>query len=317
MDLLFKRYFWVLGILVVALCAGFAARSVNAVVAAKYLIESDEAKKRTATPEAETEARPDEAHKSKIGAPIADRNMFCSTCQPATPVAPTASGPSDPNNPPLTSLPLRLLATNIASNEKASFATVLNASTGRGGAYWIDQTIPGAGKVTRIRGKFRDFENESSHNVERIALGGEAAGAPAAEPLAAATEPPPPTESKDELVAAFDAGIKRVDDSNFDIDRALVDRVLANPMSVAKGARVVPSIKNGKPNGFKLYAIRPTSVYSKLGLMNGDTINSVNGFDLTTPDKALEVYTKVRESNNLSITVTRRGKSVSMNYNIK
>ena len=51
--------------------------------------------------------------------------------------------------------------------------------------------------------------------------------------------------------------------------------------------------------------------------MNGDTIHSVNGFDLTTPDKALEVYTKVRESNNLSVTVTRRGKPVSLKYSIK
>jgi general secretion pathway protein C len=49
-------------------------------------------------------------------------------------------------------------------------------------------------------------------------------------------------------------------------------------MAVAKGARVVPAVKNGKPDGFKLYAIRPSSVYSKLGLTNGDTIQSINGF---------------------------------------
>ena len=88
-------------------------------------------------------------------------------------------------------------------------------------------------------------------------------------------------------------------------------------MAVSRGARIVPSIKNGKANGFKLYAIRPSSVYSKIGLMNGDTIHAVNGFDLTTPDKALEVYTKVRESNNLSVTVTRRGKPVTLKYSIK
>jgi general secretion pathway protein C len=97
----------------------------------------------------------------------------------------------------------------------------------------------------------------------------------------------------------------------------VVDKVLANPMAVGRGARIVPSIKNGKPNGFKLYAIRPSSVYANIGLMNGDTLHAVNGFELTTPDKALEVYTKVRESNSLSVNITRRGKPVTLNYSIK
>ncbi len=71
-------------------------------------------------------------------------------------------------------------------------------------------------------------------------------------------------------------------------------------MAVAKGARVVPAVKNGKPDGFKLYAIRPSSVYAKLGLQNGDTLQSINGFDLTSADKALEVYTKLREATSLA-----------------
>ena len=79
----------------------------------------------------------------------------------------------------------------------------------------------------------------------------------------------------------------------------------------------MPSIKNGKPNGFKLYAIRPSSAFAKIGLQNGDTIHAINGFDLTSPDKALEVYTKVREANSISVSITRRGKPVNMNYSIR
>ena len=80
---------------------------------------------------------------------------------------------------------------------------------------------------------------------------------------------------------------------------------------------MVPSVKNGKANGFKLYAIRPSSVYSKLGLSNGDTIHAINGFELTSMDKALEVYTKVKEVNNLTVSVTRRGKPTTLNYSIR
>ena len=84
-----------------------------------------------------------------------------------------------------------------------------------------------------------------------------------------------------------------------------------------RGVRVVPSMKNGQPNGFKLYAVRPSSVYAKLGLTNGDTLQSINGFELTSADKALEVYTKLREATQLQVEITRRGKPMTLNYSIR
>jgi general secretion pathway protein C len=66
-----------------------------------------------------------------------------------------------------------------------------------------------------------------------------------------------------------------------------------------------------------MYAIRPNSVFAKIGMQNGDTISSINGFDMTSPDKALEVYTKVRSASNLSVSLVRRGQPVSMEYAIK
>jgi general secretion pathway protein C len=124
-------------------------------------------------------------------------------------------------------------------------------------------------------------------------------------------------ENKDEMQSAGDSGIKKIDESNYEIDKSLIEKVLLNPMAIAKGARVVPSMKNGKPDGFKLYAIRPSSAFAKLGLTNGDTLQSINGFELTSADKALEVYTKLREATSLEVDVTRRGKPVTLKYSIK
>lgn len=136
---------------------------------------------------------------------------------------------------------------------------------------------------------------------------------------------PPPTppsypsyapDPDDDAMTALLDSIVKVDDSHYKIPRKVVDAVLANPMSIAKGARVVPAIKNGQADGFKLYAIRPSSVYAKLGLANGDTIHAVNGFELTSPDKALEVYTKLRDATELEFEITRRGQPVSITYEI-
>jgi general secretion pathway protein C len=133
-------------------------------------------------------------------------------------------------------------------------------------------------------------------------------------PIAPADAPPALDE---EMTKLFDEGIKTQKDGSVQISKKVIDAVLANPMSVAKGARVVPAVKDGKPDGFKLYAIRPSSVYAKLGLTNGDTLQSINGFELTSADKALEVYTKLREATQLQVEITRRGKPVTLNYSIR
>ena len=302
MQDLIKRYFWVLGALVVMVCAVFAAKATSHIVEAKYLGDPDHAAKVTAV--APNPSTPVKQTRSKDGALLASRDMFCSECTPAV-----SAVSSDPSSMAMTSLPLILLATNVGLRPEESYATIVNTENQRQGSYSIGDGIPGAsGKLKVVHFKYIDFENNG--RVERLVL----AGATAPVVVAVAE---PGEGSGDELQASIDAGIKKIDDNNYEIDKSLVDKVLANPMAVAKGARVVPAVKNGKPDGFKLYAIRPSSVYAKLGLQNGDTLQSINGFDLTSADKALEVYTKLREATSLEVDVTRRGKSEKLKYSIR
>lgn len=312
MEQYIKKYFAVVPVIVIAVCAYFGAKAVNHVVEAKALGDSDKLGK------AEKVVAPKKkavVAKSKAGEPVATRNMFCSSCLPPEPEE-VDGVVVDSDSPPTTSLPLRLLATNVSTQTAYSFATIQNTSTDRQGAYSIDQKIPDGGAVVRIGVKYVDFQNPKTKRVERISLLSTKA-APVKTAAKTKTADTSKDKPKDELMAMIDEGVNKVSDTEFEIDKKVVDKILENPMSVARGARIVPSIKNGKANGFKLYAIRPSSVYAKIGLMNGDTIHSINGFDLTSPDKALEVYTKVREATSLSVNATRRGKPVSLNYSIK
>ncbi len=112
-------------------------------------------------------------------------------------------------------------------------------------------------------------------------------------------------------------GISEIEPGVFRIERKTLDQVLADPSTMARGARIVPSIKNGKPHGFKLYAIRPSSIYAALGLHNGDTILAANGFVLDTPDKALEAYTQLRSAKTIVVELERRGKPMKLEYRIE
>ena len=311
MQDLIKRYFWVLGGVVVMVCAVFAAKATAHIVEAKYLGDPDHGPKVAALM-----ARPETpvvAARSKDGAQLASRNMFCSDCTPAVDVKTS----TDPSSVAITTLPLALLATNIGSKPEESYATIINSENQKQGAYAVGDRVPGAnnsGQIKSIHFKYIDFENNG--RTERLVLLG---ATPPATPAPAVAETPQVSADgdKDDLQASIDNGIKKIDDSNYEIEKSLVEKVLLNPMAVAKGARVVPSMKNGKPDGFKLYAIRPTSAFAKLGLSNGDTLQSINGFELTSADKALEVYTKLREATSLEVEVTRRGKPVTLKYSIR
>ena len=103
----------------------------------------------------------------------------------------------------------------------------------------------------------------------------------------------------------------------FSVDRAEFDKLLAAPDALAHGARFVPSIKNGFPNGIKLYAIRPSSPFAAAGFQNGDTINSVNGDAITSADSALAIYAKLKSADKLRVEITRRGAAVTLVYTLK
>ncbi|HEX4454303.1 MAG TPA: type II secretion system protein GspC [Kofleriaceae bacterium] len=305
MQDLIKRYFWVLGGIAVMVCAVFAAKATNHVIEAKYLRDPDHAPKLAVV--VPTTVTPVKQSRSKDGTPFALRDMFCSECTPTV----SSSTSTDSSSVQETSLPLSLLATNVGLEDDDSYATIINTSNQHQGAYSIGDPIPGAtGKVTEIHYKYIEFEN--SNHIERLSLAG--ATPP---PVVAQATPAEGSGSGDDMQAMIDSGIKKIDDNHYEISKDLVDRVLLNPMGFTKGARVVPAMANGKPNGFKLYSIRPGSVYAKLGLENGDTLSAINGMDLTSAEKALEVYTKLRDATTLEVGLTRRNKPDTITYSIR
>lgn len=307
MQDLIKRYFWVIGVAAVMLCAVFAAKATGSLIEASVLGDPKQGPKITPVARTEPAAKPT---RSKDGTQFATRNMFCSECTPSA--APTNV---DPTAIAITSLPLVLLATNVGATQEQSYATIINTDSQRQGAFTVEDRMPGAsGVIKSINYKFVDFENNG--RIERLVLQG--ANIPVTAPVAAVTPPSGDgEEGKDDMQASIDTGIRKIDESTYEIDKSLIDKVLVNPMAIVKGARVVPAMKNGKPEGFKMYAIRPTSAFAKLGLTNGDTLTSINGFELNSADKALEVYTKLREANALELEVTRRGKPLTLKYSIK
>ena len=46
-------------------------------------------------------------------------------------------------------------------------------------------------------------------------------------------------------------------------------------------------------------------------------IKRINGYDLNSPEKALEIYSKLKESSRIDIEVDRNGTAVKKTYNVR
>ena len=315
MEFYIKKYFWVVSALIVVLCATCAAQTVNAIVESKVVIPKlaalEEEQRKLRVP-AQTQT-PVDALPSKDAKIVAERNIFCSTCVIGEP-GPGPAGPAS-NEPIPTTLPLALLATHIGKNSLWSSATIRNTQTEKAGRYLLGDDIPIAGPVVEIHTRYVDFRNTLSNRLERIVLFGESLA-----PAIASSGPPmlSPIVAVPSETDLLDKGIRKVNDNSYEIEQALIDQVLKDPVSFIRGARVLPvAASKDKPGGVRLYGVRGNSGLSKIGLQNGDTIQSINGFELSSMDKMIEVYSKLKTASNLNIVLARRGKPLTLDYAIK
>lgn len=324
MQVYLKKYFWTLGVIVTVVCAVLAARGLNHVVEAKYLLDEGGAAELPEPADPAEGGEPATHAVDKSGDSLTDRNLFCPQCEPPEPEIEEPEIEKDPDRVPSTDLPLELVATTMTGSPEISFATIRNRETNRQGAYWIEEEIPDAGDVIRVAGRYVDFINEDEERVERLWLveedddgGDRRVAAREQRQERASSRREDRSSDGDDMDSLMEEGIRETGDNSYEIEQELVDQVLEDPSQVARGARIVPAVEDGESQGFKLYAIRPNSVFAKVGLNNGDTINEINGFELTSPDKALEVYQRVRNANNIEVQVTRRGEPQTLEYSIR
>ena len=307
MDLLLRRYFWVVNLTVVGLCAALVGRAASHTFEGIYLNGDDGRTpgmhRAAAAPSPKPRVRDIDA--------LVKRNPFCSSC---TIVASKDSGdksaPSS-NEPQKTSLQLELVSTMIVTDDDAwSMAVLRDLSTKH-----LDSEMFNRGKkifatkavVKSVLSRRVYIDNEGK--TEYIDLDAEQKGAVAAPVVAAAATPPGELGDIDKSI--------QCNGNNCTIERSLVEKALNNMAALASMARFVPSVRDGKPNGFKVYAIRPSSLFGKLGMQNGDTLKQINGNEMATPDQALSLFTKLRSASHLSLQVERRGETVNMDYTIK
>lgn len=340
MEAVFKKYFWLVKAVGIAMVTALAANAATTELGTRIVAGANqtglEGEEGAEAGQGESEggsafdfgkslfgagggdskpARKAPPNKTGVATAIHERNIFCPTCQPEEelPLGEGETAEAVDGRP--SSLPLKLMATMESTDERFSLATIFDEDSQIAGVYGLGDTVRPQVSVSSIeRGLVYLHNNKVTEYLElKDAKSPKKRARPKAKPKAA--------QKRDKKGLRYVEGSEEsIDCPNENlcvVERQFVEKLMSNPAMLARQARVIPAMKDGETKGFKFYGIRKDSLPRLLGLKNGDMLLNVNGEELTSMDKAMSLYTKLRHASNLSVTIERRGETISKEIQIK
>ena len=231
--------------------------------------------------------------KTKKAPPLRDyqvinsRNLFGSVEKAAESIKPEAIETLEP-----TSLKIALLGT-VAGNEQNAVAVIEEKKLRKQGLYRVGDSVEGAlikmilrGKVILRVGDKDEILTMEEDDFSKTGSGRERPGA-----------------------AGEQTSIK--------VSRSDVEQSMQNINTLLSQVRIRPHFKNGEADGLSISRIRPNSIFTKLGLRNGDVVQAIDETPIQSPDDVLALYEKIKSGSNISIQINRRGKQQTINYEMR
>ena len=241
---------------------------------------------------------------------ILQRNLFGSKVLDTSPTAAEKSE-ADLQSLPESTLPLRLLGTVVQVSGKKSFAIIQDTGTREQQIHFIgDEVREGTIIVSVTRNRVVLLRNGREEILEKDED-------QSAAPPAVRARARPTRTAKARTTAQGPVTVRKVGDNNFVMDRREVEGVLQDFNKLLTQIRVVPHFADGKPDGFKIFNIRPGSLFASLGMVNGDIIKRVNGLDITGPEQALQMFQQLRDESQVTVDLERFRKNLTLQYEIR
>lgn len=244
---------------------------------------------------------------------VLDRHLFNSEGDfPNEQGAPKVAAPSE-KGCIASSLGLKLIGTIIHDNPEMSVATVVDKNMKvtdvyRQGDAVIDQpaivlAIEKGRVVLDVSGSRECLEISSTGqmasygNGESSKLPSEAA---AKKPVAEAS----PVATSGDMVVLKNSYVEQQLGEGF--------------VKIIQSARFVPQIDEaGQAQGFKIFSIKPGTLFRKIGLKDDDIIHQVNSTSLKNVEQGFTLYQALRDESQIIIGVERGGRPVTVKVQIE
>ncbi|HYS10061.1 MAG TPA: type II secretion system protein GspC [Myxococcales bacterium] len=298
MGMVVQRYWWAVDALAVVIGAYLAARTVNTIAATAIAPKPALVQQASAPSQATVQPR------VELDADKVAKLFDVPLPKPAPPGTDEQKVVSRGWNPVPARSSLRgsLVGTAIAEPSKYSLCQITNPDANETQVYAIGDKYQGA-QIYGIEKERVLLDNAGANEFidNNLAAPPNLGVAPIPQPVA----------------GGGGEGVRQLSENQYVVARAEINNALTNLSDLATKARIVPSFKNGVANGFKLFSIVPDSLYAKIGVQNGDVIRRINGYEMNSPDKALEIYQKLRDASRIEIELERRGETLRKSYSIE
>ncbi len=237
----------------------------------------------------QTEKQPDYA------AEIAGRHLFGK--------AETQQADNKPIEAPETQLNLTLRGLYATGKETEGYALIASGS-GEEKLYAIDDKLPGNTKLNAVYPDRVILERRGQYETLRL-LETESTGSKFTVPVR--SSPEPATMGKRLLTTKFGP--------NSEVSR-MRKEILRNPAKLAELVNAVPATENGQFIGFRIITKKSHPVFNELNLHSGDIITQVNGVDIDSPEKGLQVLQQLSTAQHVQVTLQRNGETVHLDHSL-
>ena len=320
METFFKKHFWLLNLLPLTAAAYFVASAANDYIGLHVLTGSSAQLQIPSAAPGDGEAGfrqiPGYAEDLKTRRPFNADPLEEEVPSEGMRVVGEAEESKSSNTGEMeeSSLDIQLLGTMVVDPAEHSMATVNS-----GGASLLvrpGSDLDGKATVKRIARRYIVVVEDGTEKL--VTLWSEKK-AGAARPAVAKSRPSksPASSRPGRKKKDYSKGVTKVSDTEYQISRAMLDEQLQDLSQLGMEARIVPNYKNGKYEGFKLVGVRPNSLYRALGIRSGDVIKRINGHDINSPNKAIELFEQFRTTSSVDLMIERRGQMKTFNYGIK
>lgn len=104
-------------------------------------------------------------------------------------------------------------------------------------------------------------------------------------------------------------------DGHCDVDRSIIASIMEQRVKLFRGVQVIPTHDESGPS-LKIKGIKPGSLLSMLGMVDGDKLQAINGFEMGDPLAAAQALPRLMTADRLDVKLIRAGKPVSLEVNM-
>ena len=243
-----------------------------------------------------TQARPADL---SYYAPIMGNGLFGKAAQGS--LTPIVNTPAAATAAPVTAPAELLLLGTATGSFRETFALVRHNARQEERVFRLGEAVFDAGRLVEVR-REQAFIVVNGKKVELLTPMSRAAGAAA---------PPSQTGGVPAVTAVSGGG------GSYVIDQRALNAALDNPAQAMTDARLLPSQKDGKVEGFRASEVKPGGVFAMIGIRNGDVLQRLNDFPVDSPDKALQSFIALKGQSRLKLDIVRDGQPQTLNYDIR